>query len=63
LNWNVAPTSTATANSIVKRDSNGSFNATDISAGGVLTAASSLAIGGNTYLGGYVGIGTQSPQA
>jgi hypothetical protein len=63
LNWNVAPTSTATANSIVKRDSNGSFNATDISAGGILTAASSLAVGGNSYLGGYVGIGTHSPQA
>jgi hypothetical protein len=63
LNWNVAPTNTATANAIVKRDSNGSFSATDISAGGVLTAASSFAVGGNTYLGGYVGIGTQSPQA
>jgi len=63
LNWNVAPTNTATANAIVKRDSSGSFSATDISAGGVLTAASSLAVGGNTYLGGYVGIGTQSPQA
>jgi hypothetical protein len=63
LNWNVAPTNIATANAIVKRDSNGSFSATDISAGGVLTAASSLAVGGNTYLGGYVGIGTHSPQA
>ncbi|HWY55258.1 MAG TPA: hypothetical protein VNZ03_12390 [Terriglobales bacterium] len=63
LNWNVAPTNTAMANAIVKRDSTGSFSATDISAGGALTAASSLAVGGNTYLGGYVGIGTHNPQA
>jgi hypothetical protein len=32
LNWNVTPTSAATANAIIKRDSNGSFNATNIGA-------------------------------
>lgn len=34
LNWNVAPTSADTANAIVKRDSSGSFNATNINASG-----------------------------
>jgi trimeric autotransporter adhesin len=63
LNWNVSPTSGNTANAIVKRDSNGSFNATDISAGGAVSAAGSLAVGGNSYLGGVVGIGTHSAQA
>jgi hypothetical protein len=32
LNWNTAPTPNDTANAIVKRDSNGSFNATNINA-------------------------------
>ena len=63
LNWNVSPTSGNTANAIVKRDSNGSFNATDVSAGGAVSAAGSLAVGGNSYLGGVVGIGTHSAQA
>jgi hypothetical protein len=63
LNWNVAPTSVATANAIVKRDSNGSFNATDINLGGVLNVASVFSAASNSYFGGLVGIGTHSPQA
>ena len=57
------PPAPQTANTIVKRDSSGSFSATDIFAGGTVTASSSLAVGGNSYLGGLVGIGTHAPQA
>jgi hypothetical protein len=62
LSWKVAPTSANTANAIVKRDSTGSFNAGDLFTSS-LTSAGSLSVGGNSYLGGLIGVGTHSPQA
>ncbi|HKM47651.1 MAG TPA: hypothetical protein VJX69_08685 [Terriglobales bacterium] len=53
LNWNVAPTSAATANAIVKRDSNGSFSAGAISATlGVTSLSPGIAVYGETSGGG-----------
>ena len=40
LNWTVAPTATDTANAIVKRDSSGSFNATNINSSGSVIISS-----------------------
>jgi len=57
FNWNVPPSSGNTPNTIVKRDSYGSFQAQDIVSYGKLSAF------GNSYLWGAVGIGTFSPQA
>jgi hypothetical protein len=49
LNWAVAPTSTATANAIVKRDANGSFSAGAISATlGVTSLSPGIAVYGET---------------
>jgi len=44
LNWVVPPNSGNTANSIVKRDSNGSFNAGNIVTAGSLTSAGNLLV-------------------
>jgi hypothetical protein len=68
LNWTVAPTNSSTANAIVKRDSAGGFSAGDISVGnitggGAATVPGSLAVGGNTYFGGFVGVGVHVAQA
>src|SRR5450432_1809754 len=64
LNWNVAPTSGATANAIVKRDASGGFSAGAISAtqigvsGTIVTGG--LAASG-TITAGAMGLGTSSP--
>jgi hypothetical protein len=63
LNWKVTPTSAATANAMVKRDSAGSFSATDLNLGGALNVASSFSAAGNSYFGGLIGVGTHAPQA
>ena len=59
LNWTVAPTSSDTANAIVKRDSTGSFAATAISAN--MSAAYGVALDGTssstTYSYGVLGAG------
>jgi hypothetical protein len=62
LNWNVPPTSAATANAIVKRDSSGSFSANNIGAAGAINTGG-LATSGNAIFGNVVGIGTSFPQA
>jgi hypothetical protein len=51
LAWNVAPTSTNTTNAIVKRDSTGSFNATNISATSAVTTFG-LVVNGNALFNG-----------
>ena len=51
LDWNVAPTSTNTTNAIVKRDSTGSFNATNISATSAVTTFG-LVVNGNALFNG-----------
>src|SRR5208337_130429 len=51
LNWNIAPTSSATANAIVKRDANGSFSAGAISA--VTSNAVAAVTGSNISTGAY----------
>jgi len=61
LTWKVAPTSLATANAIVKRDSKGGFSADDINATVVNTGT--LIATGNATFQKQVGIGTSSPQA
>jgi hypothetical protein len=49
LNWTIAPTSAATANAIVKRDTSGSFSAGAISASlGVTSLSSGIAVYGET---------------
>jgi len=45
LNWSVAPTSSDTANAIVKRDASGSFSATTITATGQLVAQATVGNG------------------
>src|SRR5450755_627981 len=53
LNWNVAPTSAATANAIVKRDADGSFSAGAIGASlGVTSFSPGIAVYGETSGGG-----------
>src|SRR5450432_2315181 len=55
LNWNVAPTSAATANAIVKRDADGSFSAGAIGASlGVTSFSPGIAVYGETS-GGWGG--------
>jgi trimeric autotransporter adhesin len=51
LDWNVAPTSTNTTNAIVKRDSTGSFNATNISATSAVSTFG-LLVNGNALFNG-----------
>src|SRR5580698_4639651 len=57
LNWNVAPTSTDTANAIVKRDANGAFSAGRVSGNGVgdfgVTGQTDSVVG----VGGFAGSG------
>jgi hypothetical protein len=62
LNWNVAPTSAATANAIVKRDNTGSFTAGAITASLGVTGLSAGAPGvtGSNSSGGYGVYGTSA---
>jgi hypothetical protein len=55
--WKVAPGSAGVANSIVKRDATGGFQANHIEVFGDFAAS------GTTFLTGPVGVGTNSPQA
>jgi hypothetical protein len=48
LAWNVAPDTADTANAIVKRDGNGGFSAGAISAGGLTSLSSGIAVYGET---------------
>lgn len=67
LNWKVAPTNFNTANTIVKRDSTGSFNAGSIVASsinaGVMSDSGDFVVSGNSFFVGNVGLGTSAPQA
>ena len=55
LNWNVAPTSSDTANAIVKRDSNGSF-----SSGEIIATASDIGVSSTGSNNGIYGTTTNS---